>query len=280
MPLSSRRVVVTDDGAELAADVWGPEDAAVSLVLAHGWTLTRASWREVAELLDAARPDVRVVTYDQRDHGDSRPAPSRTPASLARLGDDLGTVVDALAPSGVLVLGGHSMGGMAVLALAGRRPELVADRVAGVLLANTSAGSLGRRGPLPLLMRVLAAAPSRIRVPRVPSVAARRFGYGSGASRDVVVRARAGVASPTARSVGTWFAALMDHDEQESLPHLASVPLTLLAGEADRLTPRRHAEAIAAALPHARLEVVPGTGHMLLFEHPGLVADRLLALLP
>jgi pimeloyl-ACP methyl ester carboxylesterase len=277
----SEHVVVADDGAELAAEVTGPEDPSATVVLAHGWTLTRRSWRDVVRRVATARPDVRLVAYDQRDHGRSRGAPSSAGrASIARLADDLATVVAALAPAGPLVLGGHSMGGMTVLALAGRRPELVAERVDGVLLANTAADQLARRLPLTLAMRALAAAPARLRVPRVPSVAAHRLGYGSRATRDLVRRVRDGVPAPSARSVGTWFGALMDHDERESLAHLADVPVILLAGETDRLTPRRHAEAIARALPHARYEVVPGTGHMLLFEHPDLVAHRLLGLLP
>jgi pimeloyl-ACP methyl ester carboxylesterase len=275
-----RAVVVTDDGAQLVAEVHGPQDAAASVVLAHGWTLTRGSWREVLALLRERRPDVRVVCYDQRDHGASRPAPGRGRASLARLGEDLAQVVQALAPTGPLVLGGHSMGGMTVLALAGRRPELVDERVCGVLLTNTAAGDLGGGRALPLLMRALAAAPPGLRVPRVPAAAARRFGYGSQAARDVVARTRVGAPAPTARSVGTWFAALMDHDEHESLRHLSGVAVTVLAGDSDRLTPPRHAAAMALALPDARLEVVPGTGHMLPVERAELVADRLLELIP
>lgn len=279
----SEHVVVTDDGAELAAEVTGPDDPAATVLLAHGWTLTRRSWRDVVQRVATARPDVRVVAYDQRDHGKSRPASVTAAdggASIGRLADDLAAVAAALAPDGPLVLGGHSMGGMTVLALAGRRPELVVERVDGVLLVNTAADQLTRRLPVALAMRALAAAPARLRVPRVPSVAARRFGYGSGATRQLVRRVRDGVPAPTARAVGTWFGALMDHDERESLAHLAGVPVTVLAGETDRLTPRRHAEAIARELPHARYEVVPGTGHMLLFERPDLVARHLITLLP
>ena len=67
----------TDDGALLHAVVDGPEDAPVTLVLAHGWTLAQASWDDVAALLDAARGagELRVVRYDQRGHGRSTWAP-------------------------------------------------------------------------------------------------------------------------------------------------------------------------------------------------------------
>ena len=60
------------------------------------------------------------------------------------LGRDLDAVLRALAPDGPLVLVGHSMGGMTIMALAEQRPELFAERVAGVALLSTSAGEVGR----------------------------------------------------------------------------------------------------------------------------------------
>lgn len=279
-------LVPRPDGARLEVEVAGAVPASASVVLVHGWTMTRSSWRPVVERVRRARPDVAVVTYDQRDHGESRPAPRARgrgvapEASIATLADDLAAVVEQVALAGPVVLGGHSMGGMAVLGLAGRRPDLVRDRAAGVLLVNTAAGGLPRRRSLAALMRALAAAPPGVRVPRVPAPAARRIGYGRAAPRDVVARVRQGVPAPTARSVGTWYGALMALDEDTSLAHLAGVPVAVLAGETDRLTPSDHARRIVARLPHATLDVVPGSGHMLLFEHPDLVAARLLALLP
>jgi pimeloyl-ACP methyl ester carboxylesterase len=58
------------------------------------------------------------------------------------------------------------------------------------------------------------------------------------------------------------------------------VPLEILVGDTDKLTPQRHSEQLAGALPDAVLHVVPRTGHMLTQERPQLVADaigRLLA---
>ena len=280
-PVPQELVLDRPDGARLALRVLpaaGRRRATV--VLAHGWTMTGASWRPVVERLRAARPDVAVVTYDQRDHGASRPAPGRPRASVRALADDLAAVVERAAADGPVVLGGHSMGGMTVLALAGSRPDLVRDRVAGLLLVNTAAGGLRGHRPTAAVMRALAAAPPRVRVPRVPAPLARRLGYGRGAPPDVVARVRDGVRAPTARSVGSWYLALLELDETDSLRHLVDVPVAVLAGESDRLTPAGFARRIAAELPAAGLEVVPGAGHMLPFERPGLVAARLLSLLP
>jgi pimeloyl-ACP methyl ester carboxylesterase len=42
----------------------------------------------------------------------------------------------------------------------------------------------------------------------------------------------------------------------------------VLCGEADQLTPPEHSRAITAAIPGARLALVPGAGHMLTMEQP------------
>ena len=70
-----RRVaaVRTPDGAQLHATVDGSDDAPVTLVLAHGWTLSQAAWDDVADLLAPriADGELRLVRYDQRGHGRS-----------------------------------------------------------------------------------------------------------------------------------------------------------------------------------------------------------------
>ena len=50
-------------------------------------------------------------------------------------------MLDLLAPTGPVVLAGHSMGGMTIMALAAARPELFGDRVRGVALVSTAAGT-------------------------------------------------------------------------------------------------------------------------------------------
>ncbi|HZI96391.1 MAG TPA: alpha/beta fold hydrolase [Actinomycetales bacterium] len=267
----------TDDGAQLAVVADGPDDAPVTVVLAHGWTLTHHSWDRVTRSLRRDRPDVRVLRADHRDHGAST-AP-RLPAGIGRLADDLATVIETHAPAGALVLGGHSMGGMTLIALAGRRRDLF-ERVRGVVLVNTSAGDMARRMPVTVAMRMLAILPNSLPIPRVPAFAARRLGYGPGAATTVVTGGRHGIRPTGARAVGSWFGAVMSHDERAALHALDDVAVTVLAGAYDRLTPPQHSASIAAALPHAQLVMVPRAGHMLLLEQPRLVADHLARLLP
>jgi len=143
-PPQGSRTVTTDDGVPLHVEVDGDPDAAVTVVFSHGFTARLAEW----DLQRAAvRGRARLVLWDQRGHG--RSGWTRlTEATIDRTGRDLGEVLDATTPSGPVVLAGHSMGGMSILALARQRPELFGGRVAGVFLLATSAGGLVETGVL------------------------------------------------------------------------------------------------------------------------------------
>lgn len=135
-----------------------------TLVLAHGWCLAAETWDRVVAELQARRPHLRVITYDQPGHGLSTPGHDRQ-VSLLDLGATLREVIAETAPEGDVVLGGHSMGGMTVMALAQVAPELFAERVRGAALVGT-ASWLGTRRPIPgegIAMAVLGRLPAGTR---------------------------------------------------------------------------------------------------------------------
>lgn len=279
-----RRTVLTSDGALLnvVTDGADPADAAHTLVLAHGWTLTHHSWDDVVPLLLQRHEGLRVVRWDHRDHGRSTSGRDGRPASVARLGGDLARVLAAAAPSGPLVLGGHSMGGMSVMAWSGMHPDRFAERVTGTLLVSTAAGRLAevhRRRRSALLSLGLSRVPPGWRLPRLSPARSRRQAWGPDVA-DAVIRASARREGwVRARSLGSWYPAMMSHDQMVALEVLATRPLRILVGEHDRITPPRYTDDLAGALPDAVVERVPGAGHMLLAEHPQKVADHLSALL-
>ena len=295
-----RRVaaVRTTDGAVLHAVVDGPDDAPATLVLAHGWTLAQASWDDVAALLAprTAAGELRLVRYDQRGHG--RSTWGQDDISIDRLGSDLGELLDQLVPDGPAVLGGHSMGGMTIMCLAASRPHLFGERVTGTALVSTSAGDL-QPAPRTRAERVrqrltpgaltLALASARLiealrqKVP--PSHPRHRkivrdLLYGDDATDDMVLAGAEIMHASTVRAFTEFLPALGAHDKHAELEALGRVPVEILVGDSDKLTPQRHSHRLAEVLPEARLHVAPRTGHMLLQERPRLVADaigRLLA---
>ncbi|NUP50031.1 MAG: alpha/beta fold hydrolase [Catenulispora sp.] len=300
--------VVAFDGAELHVEQDGADDAPVTVVLAHGWTLSTRAWRAQAAAL-AAAGDVRVLRYDQRGHGFSTrggawlegvsgpdsdrygPGPS-----VDQLGRDLAAVLDQLVPAGPVVLAGHSMGGMTVMALADQRPDLFGGKVAGVLLTNTSSGGLHRltlgfpefvagpvRGSLIKTMRRIAARPDRADAVRARQATGTRLAvaqtrwllFGRRAPRAVVVECNEIVKACPSATLAGFFPALMTHEKRTALKALGRAEVEVLAASRDKLTPVGHARRLADAIPGARLTVVPGTGHMLPMERPQAVTERL-----
>lgn len=79
--------------------------------------------------------------------------------------------------------------------------------------------------------------------------------------------------------VAEFYPAFTEHDKTEALAHLTGLPVLVLAGVDDLVTPSEHSEAIARLLPEAELVLVPDAGHLVMLEHPELVTDRLADLL-
>jgi pimeloyl-ACP methyl ester carboxylesterase len=303
-PTLWRRVaaVSTSDGALLHAVVDGAEDAPVTLVMAHGWTLAQAAWDDVADLLRPriADGELRLVRYDQRGHGRStwgRYADDVAELSIDQLGSDLGDVLDQLVPRGPVVLAGHSMGGMTIMCLAAARPELFGDRVRGVALVSTSAGDLAPAGHTLSERLQLKLAPGMVAVAiggaraverirqLVPPTSSRHrrivrdLLYGADATDAMVGTGAEIMHASTVRSFAAFYPALGQHDKRQELASLTRVPVEILVGASDKLTPRRHSRQLAEALPGAALHVAERTGHMLPQERPRLVADAIERLL-
>ncbi|MET9604423.1 alpha/beta hydrolase [Streptomyces sp. NPDC006512] len=280
-PAPARVLEVTSaDGARLHAEVHGAEGAP-AVVLAHGWTCSTAFW--AAQIRDLAQ-DHRVVAYDQRGHG-------RSPAARAygtdALADDLVAVLKAtLAPGERAVVAGHSMGGMTVMAAAGR-PEF-AEHAAAALLCSTGSSRLVAEAT------VLPLRPGRLRTRATHAVLGSRAPLGpvTPLARSVLKYATMGPGSAPDRVEAcarivhgcptgvrhAWSRVLAGLDLDAELARL-TVPTAVIGGTDDRLTPIAHARALAAALPHcAGLTELTGAGHMTPVEAPEAVTAALRAL--
>ncbi|TIC78897.1 alpha/beta fold hydrolase [Nocardioides sp. GY 10127] len=294
--------VLTPDGVRLHATAYGPADADLTVLLAHCWTADEELWHyQVRDLL--SRPEdglrLRVVTWDARAHGRSEVTDEET-CTIDHLARDLGAVADALAPTGPLVLAGHSIGGMTLMALPEHRPDLVA-RTTGLLLVATSAGGLDA-GIQRLAARLPRGASLTDRVPGLLALRARRLGARRPEARarrrtpaverlltdrmllgtPVRPRDAALVADQLAAAAPATMAGfvrdLRRHDRAHLLGAWDGVPTVVVAGTADRLTPLSHARRLAAGIRGARLLVLPDAGHYLPLERDAVVSEHLLAL--
>ncbi|MFB4272206.1 alpha/beta fold hydrolase [Nonomuraea sp. GTA35] len=288
------RTLVTSDGYALHVEIDGPEDAPLTVVLCHGYCLSLESWHYQRKDL---RENYRLVLWDQRSHGRSQRADADD-CSIDRLGADLAEVIEQFVP-GPCVLVGHSMGGMTIMALADRHPELFGDKIRAAALIATSAGKLAELTlglPAMLSKVVHKVAPGTVSLlgkrgswidrtrhagSDIAFLITRLIGFGDSknVSPTVVDFAESMIRATPTEVVANFYPALMNHDKLAALHVLDPVPTAIVVGDRDWLTPPDHSKAIAAALPKAQLTEVPETSHLIQMERPGIVNDTLRDLL-
>jgi pimeloyl-ACP methyl ester carboxylesterase len=269
--------VDASDGTRLAVRAAGPPDAPIVL-FSHGFSLDMTTWREQwADLGD----EFRCIALDHRAHGRSEVPPTGD-VTLRAMGRDLATVLDVVAPGRNAVLIGHSMGAMAILALAEQRPDLFGERIVGVALLGASASDLlrGAMGGVTGLLRPrlgsLATAARRVDRLRkailsgpndVPAIVARVTQFAPEAPDDIVNHV-VHLAERTSSLVWTdGLSELMGMDFRHALPRVTT-PALVAVGDQDRVTPPARAVELAAGLPAGRLFIVEGAGHIAVLEPP------------
>jgi pimeloyl-ACP methyl ester carboxylesterase len=278
------------DGVPLHVEIDGPSAAPVTVVLSHGWTLDGRTWGPVARSLVGGRAPVRVLRPDHRGHGRSAVVDPAT-MTLEQLADDLGAIIDAVAPTGPLVLAGHSMGGMALMAMAERYPE-VFDRVHGIALVSTAAGGLAgatlglppwaaavfQGGESALYGSARWKAGKRLGHPRLLGPALSWLLLGDRPTAEAYRISVETVAACRPATVAGFRPTLNAHERAAALATFADIPTAVLVGTKDRLTPVAASRRIHEALPSAELAVLPGAGHMLPVERVPQVAGTISAL--
>lgn len=294
--------VQTTDGVSLHVEIDEPrnepeDDGAgqrPTVVFSHGYCLSLVSWVfQRRALRDAG---YRVVLWDQRGHGRSGMG-SKDSISIEQLGDDLARVIAETVPDGApVVLVGHSMGGMSMMALALAHEEVLRERVVGAAFVATSPGDLsgvsygfGRLGGH--VVRRL--------TPLTSAALARRqhlVDLGIRQARDVVdffvdfgsfghpvplsvAQLTTDMIFGTRMEVIAAFFPLFDaHDKREALATFDGVECLVISGTADRLTPVGHSEEIVRMVPGAEHIVVQDAGHVIMLEYPDLLNEHLLEL--
>jgi pimeloyl-ACP methyl ester carboxylesterase len=281
--------VPSDDGTEIAVEILGDTHPGPTVVFTHGWTFSSRSWHYQRALAERWR----LVLMDHRDHGESGTGP-RENRTVDQVGRDLYAVLRATCGTGGpaprdVVLVGHSMGGMTIMALAREHPELFGTQVKAVSLVDTSAArdpedTFGLRGPLAgafinrwkSSLALMVSDPEKAERARYSgsavSVAISRFlNLGTKPDKRLARFTEAMSAATKAEVVGDFWLTLDAHDKSAALATLGAVPTLVIVGDRDRLTPPKHARAIAAGVPGARLLELHGAGHCPMLEQPDAV---------
>ncbi|MGC0365203.1 pimeloyl-ACP methyl ester carboxylesterase [Rhodococcus sp. 27YEA15] len=284
-------VVRTEDGVDLAVREVGPVDAPLTVVFVHGYCLSALSWHFQRRQLEQRWGNrVRMVFYDQRGHGESSKARSKS-CTVSQLGRDLATVVEEKVPDGPIVLVGHSMGGMTVLALAGQRPEWFESRVIGVGLISTTAAGLAETGLTRNLQNpvidgfrlAVRTAPALVQNARgaarvLITPILRAASYGTEVSPRLLEFSDGMLDRTSVLTVVNFLRTLELHDESASVEVLADTPAVVICGDQDMVIPFVSSERLAAELPKSELIRVHRAGHLVQLEFPTVVTDAVEAL--
>ena len=287
-----RYVVTTPDGVALAVHEAGPVNAQVTMVFVHGFCLRMGAFHfQRTRLPERLGPRVRMVFYDQRGHGRSGEGAPET-YTLTQLGNDLESVLKVIAPRGVIVLVGHSMGGMTVLSHAGQFPDHYGRRIVGAALISSAAEGV-TRSPLGGILKNPALEAVRFTARSAPKLMHR----GRNVSRSLIgpiLRAASYSDLQVSRSLDAFSQRMMNdtpiptmvgfldaleaHDETSGLWTLLRIPTLVACGDHDLLTPDEYSRKMAASLPQSELVIVTGASHLALLDKPDAINDGLVRL--
>jgi 3-carboxy-cis,cis-muconate cycloisomerase/3-oxoadipate enol-lactonase len=244
----------------LGYELSGPEQAPL-LVLSNSMGTTMAMWDQQVAALTGR---LRVLRYDHRGHGASEVPPG--PYRIERLGADLLGLLDDLG-LGRVSFCGLSLGGMVGMWLAANAPDRI-DRLALCCTAATVNGEVYLARAAKVRAGGTGAVVDEV-VDRWFTPAFRR------AAPDQVERAVAMLRATPDEGYAGCCEALAAMDLRAALPAITA-PTLVIAGADDPATPPTQAEAIVAAIPKARLQVVAGAAHLANIEQPEQITRLLL----
>lgn len=225
------------------------------VLLIHAFPLTADMWRPQ---LERAPEGWRYLAPDVRGFGAS-PLGSPRP-TIDDYAADMESLLDALEIESASI-GGLSMGGYITFALHRRAPE----RFTSIVLADTKAeadtaqGRENRRAMSALVRAEGVGAVADTMLPKLMS---------GQADPQLVRTVRRLIERNTADGIDAALHAMMDRpDSTPDLPRMA-VPVLVIVGGEDVLTPPADSERIRSACPRSQLVVLPGAGHVSNVEAP------------
>lgn len=237
-------------------------DEGLPLVFLHGIGGDAEQWRPQ---LDSFSGQYRTIAWDMPGYGDSAPLDEM---SFPALAEAVSALLDRLSIERAHLVG-HSLGGMIAQRFANSYPERLRSLT---LVAATAA--FGRQpggepdetwresfveqrlGPLDRGASMVELAPKLI-----------QGLVGDEPDPKGLEQAILSMAAVPEAGYRAAIQCLSGFDQEDELAGI-EVPTLILAGEKDPIAPPRVMQRMADMIPHARFEMLPGSGHLLNLERP------------
>lgn len=247
---------ISETGERLYYALHRAEGARTAVVLIHGAGGSHVHWPAALRRL----PGATVYALDLPGHGHSE---GEGRQSIGGYRDVVRAFLEAAGLERAILVG-HSMGGAIALEVALRYPK----RLAGLVLV----GSGARLRVAPALLQGL-----REDYPRAVENLVQWL-FAASAPEQTRRAARRQLLEANPGVVLGDFLACDAFDVMAELPRVET-PTLVVCGTEDRMTPLKYSEYLAAHIPGARLEAIPGGGHMVMLEQPEPVARAVAAFL-
>ncbi len=270
-PKGSETFITNTDGTKIRTISAGEGP---TIIFAHGYGVGLVEWNIIGnKLVDQG---YRIIAFDQRGHKGS--SIGSEGIGSQQMASDYKAVLEHYdVKDGVLV--GHSMGGFLAIRFLLDYPEVVSERLRGVMIMASFAGDINREN-----------AQNKFQIPLIKSgfmtsiAKTELFGYPFG--RSLMGE------HPDAAMIEVFLNYFSSIDHSKLIPILEAfqkennygrlgeidLACTVIVGTKDQTTPPFHTNDMVAGIKDAKLVKVEGKGHMLNWEGPEEVIDEIKAL--
>jgi 3-oxoadipate enol-lactonase len=234
------------------------------LVLVHGFPLDGRIWESQLEALSSS---CRVIAPDLRGFGKSGPT---GPFTLETVADDLHQLLaklDALP----CVLGGLSMGGYIALAFAHKYPQALK----GLILIDTKSDADSpeqKDGRMKMAELARSKGPAAVADQMMPKLLAATVSAdgpaGAGGRPELIKRVRQIMESCPSETIAIAALAMKDRADHRALLAKLNMPVLVIVGDQDILTPPSIAQSMVHSLPQGAMSLIHGAGHLTSMEQP------------
>jgi 3-oxoadipate enol-lactonase len=250
--IETRRIPLPD--TEIAVRLCGQGPLCL---LAHGYPLDGSMWLDL--LQSGMADDFTLCAVDLRGHGAS-PASTTVPHSMEQFAADLALVARTLSDEPVDAVG-LSMGGYAMLAFAEHHPDLLRS----LTLVDTRAGEdapEGKQARRNAMRAVVENGRRWLAAQMLPKLVA------ATAHDEVRGRLQTMIEGTPVETIVKDLQGMLDRPDRHDVLRDLQVPVLVVVGELDELTPVAMAEQMVEAAGDARLAKIAGAGHMAPMEAP------------